>query len=782
MTTRTDGSGVGGALKRLLVGRALSTSSQEHQLLPKTLALPVFSSDTLSSVAYATEEMMLVFITAGVAALSYRLPVALAIAALLAIVVTSYRQTVKAYPRGGGSYIVARENLGTVPGLIAAAAILTDYVLTVAVSITAGTIAITSAAPSLADHKVLIASVLVALVTAANLRGVKEAGALFALPTYGFVVIVGATIVTGLLQCLSECHVAATANLNVEAETALTLFLLLRAFSSGASALTGVEAVADGVQAFRRPQAKNAAATLAIMGLLASVLFLGITVLSELLHVRITEEIAHSRSVLSLIGEAIFGDGLWFIVLQIFTAGILILAANTAFQDFPRLSSILARDQFMPSQFRNRGDRLVFSNGVIVLAGLAIFLIWLYDASLTDLIQLYVIGVFTAFTLSQAGMVRRWFRMRGAGWRWRATLNGVGAAVTGIVLVVATITKFLKGAYVVVIAIPIIVTLFLLVSKHYRRIGQLLRAGNLTGDVSATNSFVLLVGDFGPATIDAVSYLFTIRCQAMTALWVGPEERFEEARETWRRVAPRYDELALLPGGREHPVRAVLRFLKQRPAATDFVTVVIPEVVTSGSLLQLVRHRSAFLLKTSLLFQPGIVVTNVPLVPGETHFAAGARPIERPRSEVIVPVSSVQDATVRALVYAKSLQPSSIQAIHMATDPEEIPKVVEAWHDRRMDVPLVLVEAAFRDLGPPFLAEVRSRTARGDTVVTVVLPELVPEHWWQSLLHNQSALFFKRMLLFEPDVVVTSVPFHLSAPETLRSATVGEAPTGPAVR
>jgi amino acid transporter len=781
MATRTDGSGVGGAVKRLLVGRALSTSSQEHQLLPKTLALPVFSSDTLSSVAYATEEMMLVFITAGVAALSYRLPIALAIVALLAIVVTSYRQTVRAYPRGGGSYIVARENLGTVPGLIAAAAILTDYVLTVAVSITAGTIAITSAAPSVADHKVLIASVLVVLVTAANLRGVKEAGALFALPTYGFVVIVAATIATGLWQCLSACRVADTAHLPVEAEMVVTLFLLLRAFSSGASALTGVEAVADGVQAFRRPQAKNAAATLAIMGLLASGLFLGITVLSDLLQVRVTEEIARSRSVLSLIGDAVFGGGIWFIVLQIFTAGILVLAANTAFQDFPRLSSILARDQFMPSQFRNRGDRLVFSNGVIVLAALAIFLIWLYDAELTHLIQLYVIGVFTAFTLSQGGMVRRWFRLRGAGWRWRATLNGVGATVTGIVLVVATITKFAKGAYVVVIAIPIIVTLFLLVHKHYRRIGRLLRVGRLTGDVAATNSFVLLVGDFGPATIDAVSYLFTVRCQELTALWIGPEDQLEQARETWRRAAPRYDELALLPGGQEHPVRAVRRFLKQRRQATDFVTVVIPEVVTSGSLLQLVRQRSAFLLKTSLLFQPGIVVTNVPLVPGEPHATAGARPIERPRSEVIVPVSSVQDATVRALVYAKSLQPSSIEAIHMATDPEEIPTVVEAWHDRRMDVPLVLVEAPFRDLGPPFLEEVRSRTARGDTVVTVVLPELVPEHWWQSLLHNQSALFFKRMLLFEPDVVVTSVPFHLSAPETLRGAG-GEVPTGPAVR
>lgn len=782
MATRTDGTGVGGALKRLLVGRALSTSAQEHQLLPKSLALPVFSSDTLSSVAYATEEMMLVFITAGVAALSYRIPVALAIAALLAIVVTSYRQTVRAYPRGGGSYIVARENLGTVPGLVAAAAILTDYVLTVAVSITAGTIAITSAAPSLAEHKVLLAAALVMLVTAANLRGVKEAGALFALPTYGFVAIVGATIATGLWQCLSECRVAATADLPVEPAAALSLFLLLRAFSSGASALTGVEAVADGVQAFRRPQAKNAAATLAIMGLLASALFLGITVLSQLLHVRITEEIAHSRSVLSLIGDAVFGGGLWFIVLQIFTAGILVLAANTAFQDFPRLSSIMARDQFMPSQFRNRGDRLVFSNGVLVLAALALFLVWLYDAELTKLIQLYVIGVFTAFTLSQAGMVRRWFRMKGAGWHWRATLNGVGAAVTGIVLIVATITKFLRGAYIVVIAIPILVVLFSLVHKHYQRIGRLLRIGRLSGDVAASNSFVLLVGDFGPATIDAVSYLFTIRCQDLTPLWVGPEQALQEARETWRRVAPRYGELAFLSGGQEHPVRAVRRFLKQRPEATDFATVVIPEVVTSSSLLQLVRHRSAFLLKTSLLFQPGIVVTNVPLVPGEPHATTGARPVERPRSEVIIPVSSVQDATVRAVVYAKSLQPSSIEAIHMATDPEEIPNVVEAWHDRRMDVPLVLVEAPFRDLGPPFLQEVRSRTVRGDTVVTVVLPELVPTHWWQSLLHNQSALFFKRMLLFEPDVVVTSVPFHLSAPETLRSATNGEAPVGPEVR
>jgi amino acid transporter len=782
MATKTESAGVGGALKRVLLGRALATHTQEHQLLPKFLALPVFSSDPLSSVAYATEEMMLVLVTAGVAALSYRLPIAFAIVALLAIVVTSYRQTVKAYPRGGGSYIVARENLGTAPGLVAAAAILTDYVLTVAVSITAGTIAITSAAPSLADHKVLLATLLVVFVTAANLRGVKEAGALFALPTYGFVVIVGATILAGMWQCLTECPVADTADLPIEPIAGVTLFLLLRAFASGATALTGVEAIADGVQAFRRPQARNAAATLAIMGVIASSMFLGITLLSDLMQVRINEEVAHSRSVLSLIGDAIWGGGLGFILLQVFTAGILVLAANTAFQDFPRLSSILARDRFMPSQFRNRGDRLVFSNGVIVLAGLATFLIWLYDASLTDLIQLYVIGVFTAFTLSQAGMVRRWFRVRGEGWRWRATLNGVGAFVTGVVLIVATITKFQRGAYVVVIAIPIIVMLFVQTHRHYERIGRLLARGRFTGDVAGTNEFVLLVGDFGPATVDAVSYLFTVRSSAPEALWVGPASAFDDARATWRSFAPRFPDLELLPDADEHLVRAVRRYLKRRGTRTDYLTIVIPEVVSAGSLWQLVRHRATFLLKTSLLFQPGVVVTNVPLVPGDQVDASRSRPVEHPRSEVLIPVAAVHDATVRAVVYAKSLQPSSIQALYMATDPEEVPEVVEAWHERRIDVRLDLVEAPFRDLGVPLLEEIRSRTARGDTVVTVVLPELVPDHWWQNLLHNQTALFFKRILLFEPDVVVTSVPFHLAAPESLGGVEAGESPSAPEVR
>jgi hypothetical protein len=305
------------------------------------------------------------------------------------------------------------------------------------------------------------------------------------------------------------------------------------------------------------------------------------------------------------------------------------------------------------------------------------------------------------------------------------------------------------------------------VHRHYARTGRVLDARGFTGDDTAANAFVLLVPDFGPATIDAISYLFTIHCERVTALWVGPQDQFEDAREGWRRLAPRYDDLELLRGGDEHPIRGVRRYLKDGRDPGDFLTIVIPEVVSSGSLLQFLRHRSTFLLKTSLLFQRGVVVTNVPLVPGEARPGPGRRPVERPRSVVLVPVSAVHDATVRAVVYAKALKPSRVEALFMVTDPEEVPEVVRAWHERRMDVPLVLVEATFRDLGPPLLEEVRTHTARGDTVVTVVLPELVPQHWWQNLLHNQTALFFKRILLFEPEVVVTSVPFHLGEPETL---------------
>jgi amino acid transporter len=764
MTTTTNRQPPGGGiLKRLVLGRAIASAKQEHQLLPKFLALPVFSSDPLSSVAYATEEMMLVLALAGAAALSYMLPIAFAIAALLVIVITSYRQTVRAYPMGGGSYIVARENLGTLPGLVAAAAILTDYVLTVAVSVTAGTIAITSAAPDLAEHRVLIAVGFVVLITLANLRGVKEAGTVFAVPTYGFVAMVYLTLAAGFVECLTGCPTADSATeVALPVEATLSVFLVLRAFASGATALTGVEAIADGVQAFRRPQARNAAATLAIMGSISITMFLGITYLARTLGVRVSEGV-HAQSVLAQIGDTVFSGGFLFYVLQAFTAGILILAANTAYQDFPRLAAILARDRFMPSQFRNRGDRLVFSNGVIVLATLACILIYVFDANLTHLIQLYVVGVFTAFTLSQTGMVRRWLRLREGNWARSAVINGIGAFTTGIVLVIVTITKFARGAWIVIAAMPVIVSFFLAINHYYTRIGQLVRMQGLSPREEPANIVVFLVQDVGPATLDAIGYLRALRPEDVRPLYVGPPEGFASTAAAWEESAPRLGRLQPLGDAGERMGRSLRRYIRTIPRDPgDFVTVMIPEVLTGHGWLQFVRRRSALLLKTSLLFETGVVVTDIPFLPEEAASAdPRQRAVEPERSVVLVPVSAVHDATVRAIVYAKSLHPTHIEALFFMSDREEAEGIIDGWHDRGIDVPLVLAESPFRDLGTPLLREVRKHTSRGDTVVTVVLPEFIPRHWWENLLHNQTAFYIKRLLLFEPGVVVTSVPFHL---------------------
>jgi amino acid transporter len=751
-------------LKRVLVGRALASHKLEHQLLPKFLALPVFSSDPLSSNAYATEEMMLVLVTAGAGALVYRIPIALVIATVLTIVIVSYRQTVRAYPSGGGSYIVARENLGTIPGLIAAAALLTDYVLTVSVSVVAGVLAITSAAPSLAEHKVALSIGFVILLTIANLRGVKEAGALFALPTYGFVTMVYVMLATGFVKCLTGCPLAETADLPLEPEATLTLFLILRAFASGSTALTGVEAISNGVQAFRRPQAKNAAGTLAMMGVMTVTMFIGITVLSVLLHVRVNEEIAASRSVLSQIGETVFGRTLPFFVLQVLTAGILILAANTSYQDFPRLSAILGRDRFMPSQFKNRGDRLVFSNGIVILSVLACILIYVFDANLTRLIQLYVVGVFTAFTLSQAGMVRRWHRLKEEGWRRSLIINAIGASATGIVLVIVATTKFVHGAWIVIAAMPVIILFFIAVNAHYRSVGKALRSDVARPPERLPNTFVVLLTNLDLGTGAAVAYLRALRPERIAPLYIGDPTGFEDVAERWPSFAPRMGHLQKLPaaGGRVRSLRSYVRSIRRDPGR-EFITVVVPEELSNSSLLQFARRTSSFWLKASLLYEPDVVVTNVPLLPEGRSFASAhaEQPVEPVQSVVLIPVSAVHAATARAVGYAKSLNATEVSGIYFALDPEEEADIGEEWMDWDMGIPLSIVEAPFRDLTNPLLDEVRRYTSRAGTVVTVVLPELVVRRRWEHLLHNQTALFMKRLLLFEPDVVVTSVPFHL---------------------
>ena len=759
-TSPSEGGRVRDVVKRIVLGRAISTAKHEHHLLPKTLALPVFSSDPLSSVAYATEEMMLVLAVAGAGALGLMLPIGLVIALVLAVVVTSYRQTVRAYPRGGGSYIVARENLGTVPGLVAAAAILQDYVLTVAVSVTAGTVAIVSAAPELATHRVGIALGLIALIALANLRGVKEAGTLFAIPTYGFVVCVLATLAMGILQCLGGCPEAASADVPLPAVEGLGLFLVLKAFSSGSTALTGVEAIADGVQAFRRPQSRNAATTLAVMGTMSISMFLGITFLARSLHVRVSPDLAETKSVLAQIGETVFSGGAMFFVLQVFTALILILAANTAYQDFPRLSAILARDGFVPRQFQNRGDRLVFSNGIFVLSALAMLLVWIFRADLTALIQLYVVGVFTAFTLSQSGMVRRWIRLKDPGWRRSAVINGVGAIATGIVLVIVAVTKFRGGAWIVIAGMPILVVFFSLVHAHYARVGRELGRGLVRFGEVGTNRVVLVLTDVDAAAAEALGYIKSFRPASLEAVFAGTGPR-QEVESRWQELAPGAPPLAFPEGSSR--AAAVIDHVRRIPRdPQDFVTVVIPELFRSRSLLRAIARPVTFRLKLRFLKVPGVVITDVPvMIDAGRPVGVDGRPLIPERVVALVFVASAHDAAVRAVNYALSLGTEETRAVFVATEPDEAPKILEEWARRRIGVELEVVEAPFRDLGPPFLDEVRRVTAEPGTVAAVIVPEFLVTRWWHRILHNNRALFIKRILLFEPRVVLTSVPYQL---------------------
>jgi hypothetical protein len=419
----------------------------------------------------------------------------------------------------------------------------------------------------------------------------------------------------------------------------------------------------------------------------------------------------------------------------------------------------------MPSQFRNRGDRLVFSNGVFVLAILASLLVYAFHAELTRLIQLYVVGVFTAFTLSQSGMVRRWSRTREGNWRRSAIINGVGAIATGTVLVIVIATKFAHGAWIVLAAVPLIVSFFLAVHRHYERVALLVRSRTVSAEASAIgkNHFLVLVPDFGVATADAVAYLRALRPDRITPLYVGSPEGFEETAARWQKRAPRLGELIPLGNGTAslaHALRAYLQGMDLGPH--DFVTVLLPEIVAGASWWQLLRQRKNLWLKASLLFKPHVVVMDVPLVPEERADVRSLdHPVEPGAQVVLVPVSAVHDATVRAVNYARLLRASETEALFFAWDPEQTDSLIAEWWTTHLDVPLSLVEAPFRDIGAPLLAEIRRRTSRSNATVTVVLPEFVVAHWWEQLLHNQTALYIKRLLLLEPHVVLASVPFHL---------------------
>jgi amino acid transporter len=552
-------------------------------------------------------------VLAGVGALWLATPIGAVIAALLLVVVFSYRQTIHAYPGGGGAYIVAKENIGVMAGLVAGAALLTDYVLTVSVSIAAGVAAITSALPAWHDHRVALALAFIGLIMLGNLRGVRESGLIFAFPTYFFLAAMLSLLGVGATRVLAGAPIPPEPQPAAGAASALTLMLVLRAFSNGCTAMTGVEAISNGVPAFKPPEDRNAATTLVIMAALCVTLFMGTTLLAGAFR---TAPSPH-ETVVSQLARAVFGGrGPLYYAVQAATTLILVLAANTAYQDFPRLASVMARDRFLPRQFMNQGDRLAFSNGIMVLSVLAAVLVTLFGGDTHALIPLYMIGVFVSFTLSQTGMCLRWRRERGPGWAGHALVNGAGALLTGIVLLIVAVTKFAEGAWLIVAIIPLLVLHFRGVRSHY----------------------------------DSVAAQLSLR-----------------------------------------------------------------EGVS----------------------QPPLYNT------------------------VIVPISGIHRAVVRALRYARGLSPD-VRALYVETEPaatEELRRDWELWGE---GVPLVVRRSPYRSLMEPLLDYIEEVDAeRPDNFVTVVLPEFVPSRWWHHLLHNQRALLIKAALLFKPNTVVISVPFHL---------------------
>lgn len=752
-------------LKRLVLGRPMTHGELQHTLLPKTIALPVFSSDPLSSNAYATQEALIVLATAGAVGLDLIQPITFAVATLLALVVVSYRQTVRAYPGGGGAYRVSHENLGMGAGLLAASALLIDYVLTVAVSITAGVEAITSLAPSYHDHALLLAFSFIAFVSLLNLRGVKESGTLFAIPTYGFVASIYVMIATGVFKCLSGCPVAESADLagELHAEHALGFFLILKAFAAGTTALTGVEAIADGVPAFRYPQSRNAAKTLTIMAVLSISMFIGISFLADRTQVVYIEHLEGQRSVVAQVAFAVFSGGPMFAVVQIMSAAILILAANTAYQDFPRLSSILAQDRFLPRQLMNRGDRLVFSNGILALAVFAALLIWAFDANLTSLIQLYLIGVFISFTLSQIGMVLRARRQQPPGWKRTQLISGFGACVTATVLVVIAVTKFGRppqaGAWIVLVMIPIIMFVMRSIYVHYTHVADQLRdeARRPVDRRPGHQHMVIFVHKMDAAAARSVGIVRSVRPNTSAAITTDPS-----LQAAWRRLAPEIPMEVMPPAGSTvDRVRTYLRSRREQLAEDDFLTLVMPEILHRRGLLEIATRSRLHRMKGALLRERGVQVLDVPMLRAEIDPSIDEAN-EPARNYVIVLASSVHNATLLAIEYAETLRPTDLRCVSFGLDPEETERLGEAWLNERIPHPLEMEEAPFRDIGASAIEYVNQFRPDGvERMVTVVIPEFVVKRARHQLLHGQTALLVKRHILFAPGVVAVSVPYHL---------------------
>lgn len=647
-------------VKRLFIGRALRSTQLHEQLLPKRIALPVFASDALSSVAYAPQEILVILSIAGLSFYHFAPWVAAGVVVVMLTVVASYRQNVHAYPSGGGDYEVATVNLGRNAGLTVASALMVDYVLTVAVSVANGVDYVGATIPYVAEHKPLVAIVIVVVLTVVNLRGIRESGAAFAIPTYAFMISVLGLVAWGgfRLLVLGDELRAPTAGYEIAAEqTDLTAFaaafLVLRAFSSGCAALTGVEAISNGVPAFRKPKSRNAATTLLMMGLIAVTMFVGIIALGLASGVKLADPatVAHDilidgrpagpgyyqQPIIAQVADAVFGDGsLFFFVIAAVTALILFLAANTAFNGFPVLGSILAQDRFLPRQLHTRGDRLAFSNGIVILAAGACLLLWGFEADVSRLLNLYIVGVFVSFTLSQIGMVRHWTRhlrtetdsrVR-AQMRRSRVINFFGGVMTGLVLVVVLLTKFTHGAWIVCVAMPVLFLTMKGIHRHYENVSR---------------------------------------------------------------------ELAVAEDG----------------------------------------------------------VVDESMLPARNH--------------AVVLVSKIHKPTLRALAYARATRPSTLEAVTVGVEGEEARALREEWERRGIPVPLKMLDSPYREITRPVLEYVKSLRRRSPRdVVTVYIPEYVVGRWWEHLLHNQSALRLKGRLLFQPGVMVTSVPWQLHSSDRLK--------------
>jgi amino acid transporter len=620
-------------VKRVALGSPFATSQAIHERLTKVKALPIFSSDALSSSAYGPEEILIMLVLAGSVALSRALPIAAVIVLMLVILTLSYRQTIKAYPSGGGAYIVAHENLGQGPGLTAASALMVDYVLTVAVSVAAGVAAITSAVPDLYDARVVIGVAVVALFAWGNLRGIREAGTLFAAPTYFFILAMGAMIVVGLIKVVagnapgSLLH-GAPPRETVAATQGLTLLLVLRAFSSGSAALTGVEAISNGVPAFKPPESQNARTTLVMMACILGFLVLGVTYLSS----RYGLVPAEKETIVSMLGREVLGKNVLYYAYQAATALVLFMGANTSFADFPRVSAILAKDKYMPRQFAFKGDRLAFSYGIFLLAAAASVLLVAFGGVVTRLIPLYAVGVFLSFTLSQSGMVKHWWRLRETGWRTSMVINGVGASMTAVVVVIIGFTKFTHGAWISILLMLTLILAFALVRRHYAWFEETVRVEKddlrprmpeaaPTLRRAARQHVVMPVGDIDKIALAAVDFARELSGKVTAVHLADNREEADEYRARWEKMLPDIPLLIV-----ESPYRAfvapMLAYVEsvERAEPDVHITVVLPHFVPRHWWERLLHDQDALGLKPHLRKRPRVGVVDFPyrLEEGET--------------------------------------------------------------------------------------------------------------------------------------------------------------------